>query len=102
MVFDSKKELKRWQELRILQRTGHIQNLRRQVPFELLPYQKVTNPVTHITTTERAVKYIADFVYDDRASGQVVVEDAKGIRTDTYKIKRKLMLERYGIAIKEV
>ena len=88
---DSKKEATRWMELQMLQRAGEIANLRRQVTFELIPKQD----------GERACNYIADFVYLDK-SGKTIVEDAKGVRTDVYKIKRKLMLWRYGIKIKEV
>lgn len=50
---------------------------------------------------EREVKYIADFTYRD-SEGNFIVEDAKGFRTDVYKIKKKLMLWRYGIEIREV
>lgn len=53
--------------------------------------------------TESGIKecsYIADFAYIQ--DGAYVVEDTKGVRTEAYKIKRKLMLERYGIQIKEV
>lgn len=88
---DSKHEAERWMELQMLQRAGEIANLRRQVPFELIPKQE----------GERACNYIADFVYLDK-SGKTVVEDAKGVRTDVYKIKKKLMLWRYDICIKEV
>ena len=50
---------------------------------------------------ERACTYIADFVYFDE-KGNLVVEDTKGMRTDTYIIKRKLMLHVHGIRIHEV
>lgn len=49
---------------------------------------------------EKECAYIADFVYTK--GDETVVEDAKGVRTKEYIIKRKLMLERYGIRIKEV
>ena len=50
---------------------------------------------------ERPVDYIADFVYRDK-DGNEVVEDVKGVRTRVYVIKRKLMLWRHGIRIREV
>lgn len=50
---------------------------------------------------ERNVEYRADFVYFD-AEDNLVVEDAKGVRTPDYVIKRKLMLWLYGIRIREV
>lgn len=50
---------------------------------------------------ERKAEYVADFVYFNQ-DGRMVVEDAKGVRTREYILKRKLMLWVYGIAIKEV
>ena len=88
-VFDSKKEFIRWCELRIMERSGVISDLKRQVKYELIPKQ----------TGERACTYIADFQYYQ--DGNLVVEDCKGFRTDSYKIKRKLMLWVHGIKIKE-
>lgn len=87
--FDSKKEAARYKELRMLERAGIILNLQLQVPFELIPKQD----------GERACTYKADFVYEQ--NGKKVVEDTKGMKTDVYKIKRKLMLYRYGIKITE-
>jgi hypothetical protein len=89
-VFDSKKEFIRWCELRILERSGNISDLKRQVKYELIPKQ----------AGERACMYVADFVYIN-SDGNTVVEDTKGVRTDAYRIKRKLMLWRHGIRIKE-
>lgn len=96
MTFDSVKEYRRYCELRLLERAGEVAELRRQVKFELLPSQRVDGKVV-----ERPVTYIADFVYTDK-DGQQVVEDTKGVRTKEYIIKRKLMLYRYGIRIREV
>ena len=90
IAFDSKKESARYAELKLLARSGLIQNLRLQVPFELIPKQD----------GERAVKYIADFVYDE--GNETVVEDVKGVRTDVYRLKKKLMLKVHGLRIKEV
>lgn len=92
-VFDSKREYNRWCELRLLERSGIIHNLQRQVKFRLIDSQKT------LERTERPCDYIADFVYYE--NGKRIVEDCKGMRTDVYKIKRKLMLERYNISIKE-
>lgn len=93
--FDSKIEAQRWAQLKLLERAGEIANLERQVSFELIPSQKIREKVV-----ERACYYIADFVYTE--NGQQVVEDAKGVRTPEYIIKRKMMLYRYGIRIKEI
>lgn len=94
-VFDSKKEASRFIELRLLERAGKIQELRRQVEFELIPAQKMNGK-----TIERKCSYRADFVYFE--NGETVVEDTKGFRTKEYIIKRKLMLYVHGIKIKEV
>lgn len=87
--FASRKEAARYRELRLLEQAGAIQDLHLQVPFVLLPKSQYG----------RAVKYIADFVYIQ--GGKQVVEDAKGYRTDVYKLKRRLMAELLGIEIKE-
>ena len=49
---------------------------------------------------EQSCYYVADFVYKEGEN--IVVEDTKGMRTKDYVIKRKLMLHKYGIRIKEV
>lgn len=95
--FDSKREWKRWCELKLLQRGNIISDLKRQVPFVLIPSQKDANTGKVI---EREVKYVADFVYT--MDGKTVVEDTKGMRTPEYIIKRKLMLKEHGIRIEEV
>lgn len=92
-VFDSQKEYKRWVQLKLMERAGIIQNLTRQQTFELIPKQRAGGK------TIRACNYIADFVYIQ--DGKTIVEDTKGVKTKEYKIKKKLMLWRYGIDIKE-
>jgi len=97
ITFDSAREARRYAELRILERAGAITDLRRQVPFELIPSQRRGGKVV-----ERPVKYVADFVYTER--GEDVVEDVKSpaTRTKEYVIKRKLMLWEFGIQVREV
>ena len=103
IMFDSKKERDRWEELRILAATGQISNLQRQVKYELIPNQRGADG----KIAERAVSYIADFVYTDSAGNQIV-EDVKGYRNPQsagyakFVIKRKMFRWFYGIAIKEV
>lgn len=94
--FPSKREAHRYQELRWLARAGVITDLQRQVPFRLVPPQR-----TPKGQAVQAVKYVADFVYKDKY-GMTVVEDAKGVRTQGYIIKKKLMLWVHGIDIQEV
>ena len=95
IVFDSKREARRWLELDALAKTGEIQDLQRQVPFLLIPSQSVDGNVV-----ERAVSYVADFVY--KQNGKTVVEDSKGHKTKDYILKRKMMLFFYGVQIREV
>lgn len=109
-VFDSQHEYQRWLELQVLQKAGKITGLMRQVKFELVPAQVETYERISTKTgrrlqdgrrcVEQAVNYIADFVYWE--DGKMVVEDAKGVRTDDYIIKRKLMMYVHGIKIREV
>ena len=97
MTFDSKREANRWVELAIMQKNGEITDLDTQVVFELIPAQR--DPVTK-KVLERAVHYVADFVY--YRGNEKVVEDTKGFKTPEYIIKRKLMLWVHGIRIQEI
>lgn len=87
--FASKKEATRYRELKLLERAGVITKLRMQVPFILVDKSQFG----------RQIKYLADFVYEE--DGETVVEDTKGFRTDVYKLKKRLVAEKYGIVIKE-
>lgn len=104
---DSRREHRRALELQVMLRAGLISDLREQVPFELIPAQygecgkDFKGKTTHVLL-ERAVRYIADFVYTDNETGQPVVEDTKGFCTPEYIIKRKLMLHVHGIRIREI
>ena len=95
--FDSHKEAQRYAQLRLLERAGKISNLRRQVKYVLIPAQRDEKG----KLLERECSYVADFVYFDLSLGREVVEDAKGYRTDTYKLKKKMMLWVHGIQITE-
>jgi hypothetical protein len=112
-VHASKKEYQRFCELNLLERIGKINNLRRQVKFELVPSQweevetddyylrgpKKGQPKKKRVCVEQAVSYIADFVYEE--NGNEIVEDTKGMRLADYIIKRKLMLYVHGIKVVE-
>lgn len=111
LAFDSGKEARRWEQLILLQRAGKITSLQRQVAYELLPnqyetierYSKKGERLKDGTKlVERKVEYVADFVYTDADTGETIVEDAKGMRTKDYILKRKLMYAVHGIRIKEV
>lgn len=88
--FDSKTELRRWEELLWLQKAGKIQDLQRQVKFDL------------IVNESKICSYIADFTY--KKDGDLVVEDSKNPylckKDRSFIIKRKLMKALYGIEIK--
>ena len=88
--FPSKREARRFDELYLQYKGGAIQDLRLQQDFTLVEgYTRV-----------RPMVYKADFVY--LRNVKRIVEDAKGKRTEKYLMKRKLMLEKYGIEISEV
>ena len=96
-TFDSMLECERYKYLKALEQQKVISNLQRQVKYVLLPSQRDSKTQK---TIEREITYLADFVYEK--GSQTIVEDVKGLRTDVYKIKRKLMLYFHGIRIKEV
>lgn len=97
-TFDSRKEYNRYCELLLLERGGYISDLKLQVKYVVIPAQKDESG----KVLERECSYIADFVYFDQKAQRTVVEDTKGFKTKDYIIKRKLMIERYGIRIREV
>lgn len=75
--FDSKKEGRRYDELLLLKKAGEVIFFMLQPPFYM-----------------PAVKYVADFMvfWED---GNVTVEDCKGFKTDTYKLKKRMMAVHY-------
>lgn len=90
--FASKKEARRYSELRLLERAGEISDLKVQprYPFTINGF--------HIAT------YVADFAYRD-AHGRDVVEDVKGGRatqTDVFRLKAKLFHAIYGREVQVV
>lgn len=93
IVFDSKREADRYLVLKSMEEDGAIEDLHRQVRYELVPAFNVDGK--HY----RPVYYVADFVYVE--DGKEVVEDVKGMRTDVYRLKSKLFARRYGKVIKE-
>ena len=95
ITFDSKREAKRYGELKLLERSGAISDLRRQVRYELIPAFDVQGK--HY----RPTSYVADFVYVDAKTGTEVVEDVKGYRTDVYRLKAKLFAAKFGVSIRE-
>jgi hypothetical protein len=97
ITFDSKKEAKRYQELKLLERAKIIRNLMLQQVFELIPSVELNGRKT------QPMRYVADFTYfDDSKDGEFIVEDVKGFRTKEYKMKRHLMKWKHNIEVLEV
>lgn len=95
LTFDSKAESRRYQDLMMMERMGLIHDLRRQVPFTLIPAGRWSDGRKYGKTV-----YKADFTYIE--DGNLIVEDVKGYRTEVYRLKRKLMKDRFNIEIREV
>jgi hypothetical protein len=91
IVFDSKREATRYQELKLLQLAGSIKGLELQPEFPLL-----------VKTGKSVGKYRADFKYYDLARRVWVYEDSKGVRTAVYRLKKKIVEEVHGVTIEEV
>lgn len=106
VTFDSQKEYRRFRELCLLEKAGRITDLQRQVKFVLIPAQYEPDTIgkrggrKRGKLIERECSYVADFVYTE--DGKQIVEDTKGYKTTEYIIKRKMMLHKYGIRIKEI
>lgn len=88
VTFASKKEARRYQELKLMQKANAITDLTLQPVF----------PIE--VNGQKICKYLADFQY--RENGKLVVEDAKGVLTPAYRLKKKLVKALYGIEVKEV
>lgn len=94
--FDSKKEAHRYLELLTLERAGRIADLQRQVAIEL---EGRDGPL--LTRTGRMMKITVDFCYRDLETGLTVYEDAKGMPTRDYEVRRAVALAQ-GIKVTEV
>lgn len=115
ITFDSKKEARRYAELKLLEKAGEIYGLELQTVFELVPAyyearptgeyykrgEKKGQPKFKNVCIEKAITYKADFVYRNK-NGEMIVEDTKGFRTTDYILKRKMMLYFHDIKITEM
>lgn len=88
--FASKAEAQRFLDLTLLQKVGQIADLECQPRFPI-----VINGLKVCT-------YVADFRYRETATGCVVIEDVKGVRTRDFVIKKKLMAAVHGIEVREI
>jgi hypothetical protein len=94
--FASKREARRYFELKMLERAGEIKELSLQPKFPLY----VASP--HRTERIKVCDYIADFRYRKGPTGLLVIEDAKGMKTPVYRLKKKMFEAQYGLQITEV
>lgn len=86
-IFDSIQESRRYKELKLLLKTGQIQNL------ELQPHFLLQESFKKNGKTYRKIEYIADFKYIE--NNKIIIEDVKGIQTDVFKLKHKLFEKIY-------
>ena len=94
--FDSKREALRWAQLCLLERAGVIADLRRQVVLEL---EGRDGPL--LTRTGRRMRLTVDFAYTDLSTGRTIYEDAKGMPTRDYEVRRAVAAAQ-GIEVIEV
>jgi len=96
VLYASKKESKRGKELALLLKAGVIKELEEQKVFLLQEKFKARGvKPPHKIGTVRAIKYYADFYYYDCQKQEYVVEDAKGCKTEVYKVKSKMFRLKY-------
>lgn len=98
ILFDSGREARRYVDLVILARAGEIFDLELQPVFELAP------AVVLDGRRKPALRYRADFRYrtGSPSNWRWVVEDAKGVKTTVYRLKKHLMMSVHGIEVEEV
>ena len=95
--FDSKKEYAYYIKLKLLEDSGKIQELKRQVKYELQPSYRFKDK------TIRSINYIADFEYiQDGVKHIIDVKGSKNMMTETFKIKKKMFEYKYNIEIEIV
>ena len=100
MTFDSKKEHKRYIELKAMQQRGEIFGLEHHTKFELAPKTKLEGE----KRAKPALRYFADFTYY-MISGKYIVEDVKSTATRklaSYRNKKHLMKTVFNIDVREV
>ena len=90
ITFASKAEVRRYSELKLLEKAGEITALCLQPPFPI-----VVNDIP-------ICKYVADFIYWDVEKDAQIIEDVKGMKTPVYKLKKRLVEALYGITITEI
>ncbi len=92
--FDSGREAKRWQELKLLERAGRISKLERQVTYILAPSVKILGE----KRARPALRLKIDFRYVE--DGQTIADDAKGYSDTAFRIRQHLMKSVHGIDVR--
>ena len=87
--FASIKEATRYKDLKLMLAAKEIKDLKLHPKFLL--QKKFVDSAGHL---HREINYIADFVYISK-NNETIVEDVKGLKTEVYKIKKKLFLYKY-------
>lgn len=98
-MFDSKAELRRWEELRLLQKAGEIAGLQRQFRIPLVFNGRAIKIRSARYPNGRECVYTVDFVYDDLQSGRAVYEESKGIDSAESRLRRAVVEALLGIEI---
>ena len=96
ITFDSKREAKRWTELKLLEQAGEIIELRRQV---VVPLEGRDGPL--LARKGRQMRITVDFGYVEVATGLTIYEDAKGMPTRDYEVRRAVAAAQ-GVEVREV
>jgi hypothetical protein len=96
ITFQSKKEGRYYSNLKLLQKAGEVVKFDMQVPFTLFEGFKLNGK-----SVLRPIKYILDFVVSYK-NGQAKYVDTKGCVTPLSQIKRKWMMDKFGIFVEFV
>ena len=99
--YDSKLEASRAQKLKLFEKAGVIADLKEQHPISLHTYRGGKQVPIKYGSGRQAV-YRADFVYHIVESGELVIEDVKGMDTQLSKLKRAIVAAQTGIEVKVV
>jgi len=94
--FDSKKEANYYKNLIILKRTGFV------IDFKLQPRFLLQEGFKKNGETYRPIYYIADFWVKYKDGTEKII-DTKGVKTQVYRLKKKLFEKRYkNLTIEEI
>ena len=90
ITFASKREAKRYSELKLLERYDEISELELQPRYDF----RLNGMFIGF--------YKADFRYRNNRTGEIIIEDSKGMATPVYRLKKKMMKAFHNIEVTEV